>query len=274
MIRYWYTNEGTRLQQFFVDASPLGLQSLTGTFVRTPLEYTGANSYVDIGFASSAVLDPGATLGPLVVRFARADFTNYDERDDYSRQGIAAEVKARAPGVELLSGGIGLWGKPPTPAYCSGGPVSLGTALRVDYVAGAGDAPRDQQMRPQLQLVNVGANDVALSRVELRYYFSGGAGTFLSALDYAALGSGVSTAVVSSPARPGSDRYIKVAFAPSLGSLAAGGNSGSIQIRANRSDFAALNETDDYSYLAGTVSHSNAKIVALIDGQVVWGTPP
>ena len=274
VIRYWYSNEGTRIQQFFVDASPLGLQSLTGTFVRTPLEYTGANSYVDIGFASDTVLDAGATLGPLKVRFARADFTNYDERDDYSRQGIAAEVKARAPGVEVLRDGSGIWGKPPVPAYCSGGPVSLGTALRVDYVAGAGDAPRDQQMRPQLQLVNVGATDVALSRVELRYYFSGGPGTFQSALDHSALGPGVSTAVVSSPVRPGSDRYIKVAFAPSLGALAAGAGSGSIQLRANRSDFANLNETDDYSYAPGTVSRSSLKIVALVDGQIVWGTPP
>ena len=273
-IRYWYSNEGTRIQQFYVDYSPLGSQSLTGTFVRTPLEYGGANSYVDVKFDTSSVLDPGATIGPLQVRFTRADFTNYDERDDYSRKGIADEVKARAPGVELLNNGTGLWGKPPVPAYCSGGPVSLGTALRAEHMPGPGDAPRDNQMRPHLKLVNVGANDVKLSDVEIRYYFSGGPGTFQTALDYAALGPGVSLGVVSSTSRPGTDRYLRVTFAGSLGSLPAGANSGPIQTRANRSDWANLNETDDYSYASATAFTPNAKVVVLVAGKVVWGTAP
>jgi hypothetical protein len=220
------------------------------------------------------VLDPGATIGPLQVRFTRADFTNYDERDDYSRKGIADEVKARAPGVELLNNGTGLWGKPPVPAYCSGGPVSLGTALRTEHMPGPGDAPRDNQMRPHLKLVNVGANDVKLSDVEIRYYFSGGPGTFQTALDYAALGPGVSLGVVSSTSRPGTDRYLRVTFAGSLGSLPAGANSGPIQTRANRSDWANLNETDDYSYASATAFTPNAKVVVLVAGKVVWGTAP
>ena len=123
------------------------------------------------------------------------------------------------------------------------------------------------------RLVNVGANDVALSRVELRYYFSGGAGTFLSALDYAALGSGVSTAVVSSPARPGSDRYIKVAFAPSLGSLAAGGNSGSIQIRANRSTSLLSTRRTTTRTSLGRCRAAERQVVALSRADL-RGTPP
>ena len=113
VIRYWYSNEGTRIQQFFVDASPLGLQSLTGTFVRTPSNTPAPTPTSTSGSPPARSSTRARRSGPVRQVPARADFTNYDERDDYSRQGIAAKVKARAPGVELLSGGIGLWGNPP-----------------------------------------------------------------------------------------------------------------------------------------------------------------
>jgi hypothetical protein len=72
----------------------------------------------------------------------------------------------------------------------------------------------------------------------------------------------------------GADRYLEVSFTAAAGSLAAGASSGDIQTRFNKNDWSAFNETNDYSYGTNTAYADTTKVTVLVNGQLVWGTPP
>ncbi len=139
-------------------------------------------------------------------------------------------------------------------------------------------APSDSQIKPGLQLVNTGSAALDLSTVTLRYWFTGdgGATSFTTNVDYAALGSAnITQQVVALPsARPGADHYLQVGFGSAAGSLAAGASTGDIQCRLNKTDWSAFDETNDYSYGTNTSYADSAKVTAYIGGTLVWGTEP
>ena len=139
-------------------------------------------------------------------------------------------------------------------------------------------APSDSQIKPGLQLVNTGSAALDLSTVTLRYWFTGdgGATSFTTNVDYAALGSAnITQQVVALPsARPGADHYLQVGFGSGAGSLAAGASTGDIQCRLNKTDWSAFDETNDYSYGTNTSYADSAKVTAYIGGTLVWGTEP
>jgi len=72
----------------------------------------------------------------------------------------------------------------------------------------------------------------------------------------------------------GADHYLEVGFTSGAGSIAAGGSSGEIQNRFNKSDWSNYNENDDWSF--GTnVTYADAPHVTLYqNGTLVWGTEP
>jgi hypothetical protein len=177
-------------------------------------------------------------------------------------------------GASFSATRVAVWGKAPVPLYCSGGTVSLGTRLRVEYMPGPGDAPKDQQLRPHFRLVNTGSTDIPLSNVVVRYYFTGNAGTYNTFFDYVAMGPGVSGSVLALSPRAGANRYLELHFSSSLGTLVAGADTGRIETRVSRSDFATLDETDDYSYKPSSTFAAQMKIVTLVAGAAIWGTPP
>ncbi|MFC8225401.1 cellulose binding domain-containing protein [Streptomyces sp. NPDC057287] len=137
-------------------------------------------------------------------------------------------------------------------------------------------SPGDNQIRPGLQLVNTGTAKVDLSKVTLRYWFSGesGAASYGTACDYAVIGCGsVTHRVVSAGSgKPGADHYLEVGFTG--GSLAAGASTGEMQLRLNKSDWSAFNETDDYSRATATTFADTSKIAVYVNGARVAGTAP
>ncbi|MFF8537537.1 glycoside hydrolase family 6 protein [Streptomyces sp. NPDC015532] len=134
----------------------------------------------------------------------------------------------------------------------------------------------DNGIRPGLKLVNGGSGAVDLSKVTIRYWFTGESSSagYQTFCDWAQLGcSTVKTSVSAvSPSRTGADHYLEVGF--TSGSLAVGADSGDLQLRLAKSDWSAFDESNDYSRGAGTSYADAAKVTVYVSGTLVWGTEP
>ncbi|MFD7719492.1 glycoside hydrolase family 48 protein [Streptomyces sp. NPDC059814] len=158
----------------------------------------------------------------------------------------------------------------------SGGSSGTG-AVKVQY-KNTDSSATDNQIRMGLQVLNTGSAPVDLSTVTVRYWFSsdGGASTFGTYCDYAALGSANIThkVVTATGAKTGADRYLEVGFTGGAGTLAGGASTGELQLRLNKSDWSNFNESDDYSRATGTVYGDASKVAAYVGGALAWGIEP
>lgn len=83
-IRYYYTIDGEKGQNFWCDWSSIGSSNVTGTFVKMGTAKTGADYYLEIGFKDAAgTISPGQSL-EVQGRFSKTDWTNYTQTGDYS----------------------------------------------------------------------------------------------------------------------------------------------------------------------------------------------
>ncbi|MFI9150348.1 cellulase family glycosylhydrolase [Streptomyces sp. NPDC053367] len=133
----------------------------------------------------------------------------------------------------------------------------------------------DNSIRPSLQLVNTGSSAVDLGTVSLRYYFTRDGASSVSAwCDYAAVTCAqVKLRVVplTTPVAR-ADAYLEVTFAG--GSLAAGRDSGDIQLRMSKSDWSNFDETNDYSRTTATAYTDAPAVPAYTGTALAWGAPP
>ncbi|WP_289734455.1 endo-1,4-beta-xylanase [Streptomyces macrolidinus] len=159
-----------------------------------------------------------------------------------------------------------------------GGGGNPGTgAAKVQY-KNNDTSPTDNQIKPGLRVVNTGSSSLDLSKVTVRYYFTGdsGATTFTASCDYAAIGCGNITqkiVALSSP-KAGADHYLELGFTSAAGSLAANANTGDLQIRINKTDWSNFSETDDYSYATNTSYADTTKVTAYVNGTLAGGIEP
>ncbi|WP_328722814.1 endo-1,4-beta-xylanase [Streptomyces sp. NBC_00247] len=134
----------------------------------------------------------------------------------------------------------------------------------------------DNQIKPGLQLVNTGGTAGDLSDVTLRYWFTAGNGaaTYSSWCDWSPIGCSHVTHRVVAMDTPeaGADHYLEVGFTG--GSLAPGASTGEIQLRLNKTDWSAFDESDDYSRGSGTSYADAPKIAVYAGDELVWGIEP
>ncbi len=86
-LRYYYTIDGEKAQNFWCDWSSAGTANVTGTFVKMTESKEGADYYLEIGFKESAGVLPAGQSAEVQVRFSKADWTNYTQTGDYSFMG-------------------------------------------------------------------------------------------------------------------------------------------------------------------------------------------
>ncbi len=114
-IRYWFTREGTQDQNFWCDYSAIqgSCGSLNGTFVQVSPARPGANFYLEISFTAAAGSIPArGQSGEIQTRLAKADWSNYNETDDYSFDPTKTSF-ADWTHVTLYRNGVLVWGTEP-----------------------------------------------------------------------------------------------------------------------------------------------------------------
>ncbi|WP_281888522.1 glycoside hydrolase family 48 protein [Paenibacillus sp. YYML68] len=145
---------------------------------------------------------------------------------------------------------------------------ATGGSIVLQYRAGDTSAT-DNQIKPQFNIKNIGTTAVNLSDLKVRYYFTKeGTAEMSSWIDWAQLGA-------QHIQRTFTDSYVELSFAPTAGSIAAGGQTGDIQLRMAKSDWSNFDETNDYSYDATKTSYKDwSKVTVYQNGQLVWGIEP
>ncbi|WEK56317.1 MAG: X2-like carbohydrate binding domain-containing protein [Candidatus Cohnella colombiensis] len=83
-LRYYYTADATTSQAFWCDWSHVGSTNVTGTFVTMATAKTNADTYLEIGFTSAAGSLAAGDSAEIQIRFARSDWSNYNQSNDYS----------------------------------------------------------------------------------------------------------------------------------------------------------------------------------------------
>ena len=302
-IRYYFSENTTQVFSGNCDYAVLGCGNITTSFASIP-PVTGADHYIEIGFTSGAgSLAAGANTGEIQTRFNKADWSNFNEADDYSfdptKTAFADWTK-----VTLYNNGVLVWGTPAGGSSATNTPTATATktstptptpdqnptitktptitltnppssGLKVQYKAADTNAT-DNGMKPHLIIVNGGTSSVVLSNLKIRYYFTDAGTSFTPNCDYAVLGcSNITASFASISPVTGADHYVEIGFTSGAGSLAAGANTGEIQNRFNKADWSNFNEADDYSFDPTKTAFADwTKVTLYNNGVLVWGTPP
>jgi hypothetical protein len=83
-LRYYYTIDGDKGQSFWCDWATVGSSNVTGTFQKLASPKTNADYYLEVGFPVAAgLLNPSQSV-ELSLRFAKNDWSNYNQSNDYS----------------------------------------------------------------------------------------------------------------------------------------------------------------------------------------------
>lgn len=154
---------------------------------------------------------------------------------------------------------------------------STSADLVIEYRVGDTN-PTDNQMKPQLRIVNEGTEDVSLSDLTVRYWFTNDSEKDMQYFcDWAAVGcSNINASIVdmSQPAAE-ADAYLELTFTSGAGTLGAGSHTGDIQNRLHYTDWSNFDENNDYSYNETQTQYAPADNIAIYqNGQLVWGTEP
>lgn len=84
VLRYYYTINGEKAQNFWCDWASIGSANVKGEFVKLANGVTGADYYLEITFTASAgTLKPGESA-EIQGRLSKSDWSDYNQADDYS----------------------------------------------------------------------------------------------------------------------------------------------------------------------------------------------
>lgn len=112
-LRYYFTVDGDKPQQFHCDYAVVGSGNLSGSFVKLNPASTGADYYLEISFGAGAgSVAPGGDSGEIQARTNKTDWTAYNETDDYSYSAVQ-QTFADWNKVTLYQGETLVWGLEP-----------------------------------------------------------------------------------------------------------------------------------------------------------------
>lgn len=111
-LRYYYTIDGEKAQNFWCDWSSIGGANVTSNFVKLATPVAGADYVLEIGFTSSAgTLNPGQSA-EIQARFSKTDWSNYNQANDYSFKASSSQFADNEQVTGYMNGQL-VWGIEP-----------------------------------------------------------------------------------------------------------------------------------------------------------------
>jgi endoglucanase len=118
-VRYYYTINTEKDQGFWCNYAAVTTGSyrsltsnVTGTFVKMDTAKSGADYYLEVGFTTSAGSLAAGEIAEVQVRFAKADWSNYDQSDDYSFNSSATNYADTSKITLYISGQLSVGTEP------------------------------------------------------------------------------------------------------------------------------------------------------------------
>lgn len=127
-IRYFYTIDGDVPQTFWCDWSTAGSANVNGKFVKLTSPVTTADYYMETGFSASAGdLAAGANV-EIQTRFAKNDWTMFNQGNDYSFNSTASAYVDWNKVSVVLNGAV-VYGVEPGVSTSSSSSVSISSSI-------------------------------------------------------------------------------------------------------------------------------------------------
>ena len=124
-VRYWYTIDGERPQQYHCDYAVIGCGIVSGSFVKLSTAVDGADTYLEVSF-SGGTLAAGGQTGEIQNRFNKDNWTSYTQSNDYSFDDTKTAFGDWTR-VTLYRSGVRVWGTEPGGTGPTGTPTPTPT---------------------------------------------------------------------------------------------------------------------------------------------------
>ena len=267
-LRYWLTIEDfSPLTNLSIYWAEVGTNKIHLRYVPLAQPRQGALGYIEYSFdASAGNLAATSNSGEIQTGVGKQNWTNLTETDDYSFAPNGSYTKTDR--ITVYQNGVLVGGVEPAL-------ITPVTTLKV-YSENKNSSQTTNQISTYLKLANVGNLPVDYSQLTVRYWFSAEGNTpLVYTVDFAELGNNkINSKFVKETRAEGTDTYLEVSFAPTLGQLYPLSSTGIIQQRINKNDWSNFNEANDYSYKPAGALAENAKITAYLNGSLVYGQEP
>lgn len=267
-IRYYYMVGGDTPQNFWCDWSSIGTGNVKGNFVKMPVAMVGADYYVELTFDSNTGFLEKEQSTEIKTRFARAEWTEYNQTDDYSFNAVNKDYTDWTKATVYVGDEL-VWGEEPSQVM----PITTAAKVQVYNTHRNG---KSNTIYTNYTLINTGNVQFNLSDVKIRYYYTKeGMQPENFWCDWSSIGSSkITNNFVALPIAITNQKvgnYLEIGFADQTGNLIAG-DSLEIHTRMAKTDWSEYIQDNDYSFNAAANKYVDwDKVGIYIKGKLVWG---
>jgi cellulose 1,4-beta-cellobiosidase len=308
-LRYWFTGDGVSPYTLICD-NPGSLISSCNQITGVNSAVSPIRQYADrlmtITLNTTQTLGVGANTGDIQLRFVKQDTTPTIQTNDYSHSATPSSSSPTGNSAIGMyrSDGTMVWGIAPSANYvCGNGVTDLGEVCDNGantncngtcggFVVNSGkactnaaqclhveqyssDSLTDGEVRPYFRIVNSGGVPIALNRMKVKYWFTSESATAGLTVGCTTGPGGncsqMSAAVARiSPTYATADAAVTVTFTATT-QLGNTDMTNAMQFSVNRTDWANMPESNDWSQTKATTMTAAPKIALYVDDQLWWG---
>ena len=261
-LSYWYDNQGIEKEEIVKDWCSVDQSKVDVQIEKLDKNYEKANSKINIKFNEGLNKLKKDEEVELNIRLQNKDNKNYNQEKNYS---YANDVTVDYKG-QLIHGVL------PTE-------IKEESIIKVDAKMYNKYLDKDiTSIYPWFKILNSGNTDLDLSKLEVRYYYTGDSdGNETNeeiVIDWANIGKEkITSEIVKVEELEDADRYLSLKM--NVSEKLTAGNELEIHSRVNKKDWPVYNQENDYSFNKDAKDYVNwDKILVLYDGNILSGVEP
>jgi hypothetical protein len=278
-IRYWFASQTTQTHASMVDYAnyqdPYTVITSKVTSQIVPQILAPQTHYMSVKFSSGVpLLPPGAANNVIVQsRFNKADWSNFDQRDDWSYIQTTNFVDAKK--VAVFYNGTLVWGSEPSDIP----PPPPSSSFKVQSSTSNTGAVSNQ-LYINVRIHNTGTVSEAISSLDLKYWYSKeGTNPEVVSIDWVAklpAGTTINSqaqAALEPVTIAGQTGVVHLSF-PSASINIEPNSYIEARLRVNKSDWSNYTQTNDYSFIPQSSFTDCNKVCLYKNNVLVWGIQP